>query len=245
MRAPMNRQQWQRLSAQFETRVCDITQTDSKKVFPNILARVAPSQMCGTLVDLGCGIGTFIRRFGSRFDSIVGVDFSQGMLDRAERRCDGSGTIEWLCGDVARISHRLVARADLTVSLNLITSTSAAKRDALWASVARVTKRRGWAIVSIPSLESAEYVADALARSGFGRIAGHSRPGGLVPRGRDLQKFYQRAEVRDAMVRHGFSSVRVQPIWYPWSEEGVLGSSMRGRPLPWDWVVVGRKRGAR
>ncbi|HUI25844.1 MAG TPA: class I SAM-dependent methyltransferase [Candidatus Kryptonia bacterium] len=238
----MNRQQWQRLSSQFETRVCDITQTDSKKVLPSILARVAPRTKRGTLVDLGCGIGTFIRTFGSRFDAIVGVDFSQGMLDRAERRCDGLRTIEWICGDVARISNRLVARADLTVSLNLITSTSAAKREALWASVARVTKPRGWAVVSIPSLESAEYVADTLAQRGLGRIAGRSRPGGLVPRGRDLQKFYRQNEVHEAMERNGFTSVRAQPIWYPWSEEGVLGESMRGQRLPWDWVVIGRRK---
>ena len=237
----MNRDLWQRLSARFEDRVCDITQTDSKKVFPAIVESAAPNPKRSTLVDLGCGIGTFIRTFGHRFRTIIGVDFSQGMLDRAAARCNGHGAIEWLCGDVSKISARLIGRADFTVSLNLITSTSTAKREALWASVARVTKPRGWAMVSIPSLESAEYAAAALAKRGLGRIAGRVRPGGLVPRGRDLQKFFTRDEVREALERHGFSSVRVVPVWYPWSEEGASGAAMRGQRLPWDWVVVGRK----
>ncbi|HVN86013.1 MAG TPA: class I SAM-dependent methyltransferase [Candidatus Binatia bacterium] len=239
----MNRAQWQRLSAQFETRVCDITQTDSKKVFPRIVARIASTPSRSTLVDLGCGIGTFIRTYGPRFRAIVGVDFSQGMLDRAAVRCNGLDSVRWICGDVAKISHRLAEQADLTVSFNLITSTSPAKREALWASVARVTKPRGWAMVSIPSLESAEYTAAALSKRGFPRVAAQVRPGGLVPRGRDLQKFFARDEVREALERQGFASVRVEPVWYPWSEEGVLGSAMRGQRLPWDWVVVGRKCG--
>jgi ubiquinone/menaquinone biosynthesis C-methylase UbiE len=39
-------------------------------------------------LDFGCGVGRLTRALGARFDSVVGVDISAGMIEQAERYND-------------------------------------------------------------------------------------------------------------------------------------------------------------
>ena len=137
----MNRAAWDRHAAAFEATVCDITSTDKKRQLDDLVRLARLPRTGAVLVDLGCGVGSFIRRFGDRFEAIVGVDFAPRILARARQRLPS--TIRFLAIEIARSARTLGTIADLTACLNVITSPSAARRAAVWRNLVAVTKPGG------------------------------------------------------------------------------------------------------
>ncbi len=108
---------------------------------------------------LGLGSqGTFIHRYGDRFREIEGVEYASRTIARAKVRCAGVRGVTWRTMGIERAARLIGRRADLTVCMNVITSHSTARRASQWASVAAVTKRGGFALVVVPSIESEEMV---------------------------------------------------------------------------------------
>jgi SAM-dependent methyltransferase len=226
----------------FEQQVCDIAGNDADALLARVVAGVVDGQR-GVLVDLGCGIGTFIARFGRQFRQVIGVEYCPQIIERARRTCAGVSHVTWLCVDIPKVPNQFQHIADLTVCLNVITSPSSARRSLLWATIARITKRRGAAIVVVPALESALHVAQH--EGGRVRSLKRAKRGDLMVRSGASQKFFERSEVQRLMETHGFTSVRVVPIRYPWSEEGLSNDAMPKDDLPWDWLAVGVRRSHR
>ena len=56
----------------------------------------------GRMLDLGSGTGHSIVRFGERFDSVLGVDHSREMLERADANIEAAG-----------IAHAMLLNQDL------------------------------------------------------------------------------------------------------------------------------------
>lgn len=236
----MNRDQWNRLASEFEEEVCDITANDRNHVLQRLVAQV-PRTSRSVLVDLGCGIGNFIQQFGSLFRHVVGVDYSPRMLGRARDRCSSLRQVRWLCTNIRRAPRAIGHRADLTVCLNVITSPSASCRKALWASVRAVTKPGGFALVVVPSIESASMIAglDDNERKARGRAA--TIGGALVACGSDLQKYYCGREVRELIASHGLIVHSFRRVFYPWSQEGLPVPRACPSRYPWDWACLARR----
>jgi 2-polyprenyl-3-methyl-5-hydroxy-6-metoxy-1,4-benzoquinol methylase len=53
----------------------------------------------GTVLEIGCGVGHTTRRLASRFDRVIGIDLSEGMIAEARRRTTDL-TIEYRCVDM-------------------------------------------------------------------------------------------------------------------------------------------------
>ncbi len=240
----MNRDQWATLARVFEDEVSDITASETNGGLGEAVTRATLGFRKATLVDLGCGIGTFVAKFGGGFHRVIAVDFSSDMLSRAQSICRHLRRVTWLCADIPKAALEFSATADLTACLNVITSPSAARRRALWDSVAAVTRPGGTAIVVVPALESAEFVA---RQTGQRLRRRRTRPSdsGLLVRAGCVQKFFLESEVVEVMGNVGFEAVRLQKIEYPWADEGVSVRPMRGKQLPWDWLATGvRKKGS-
>jgi ubiquinone/menaquinone biosynthesis C-methylase UbiE len=62
------------------------------------------------VVDVGCGTGRHTLRLAGRGAHVVGVDFSDGMLDRAREK-DGAAHVEWVVHDVTELPLPLPARS--------------------------------------------------------------------------------------------------------------------------------------
>lgn len=232
----MKRADWDRLADDFETETCDITREESSDRMKRFVALARPATKNPILVDLGCGVGTFIRRFGDHFGSVVGVEFAPRIIARAKRNCADVKNVTWLNMDIPRATRTIGRRADLTVCMNVITSDNRARRAALWSSVANITRKRGFALVVVPSMESERLVADMMKGN-----AGKPRPGGLVKRDDAWQKHYERGEVERIFVELGFSVTRIGRAHYPWSIEGLRETKARAAKRPWDWMCLARR----
>lgn len=235
----MNRQQWDQIANRFEEAIFDITNTDENRVLQRLVKSVPLSRRRSVLVDLGCGIGTFIQKYGPLFHAIVAVDYSARMLARAKDRCSTLSQVEWLHIDIKRVARIIGPRADLTVCLNVLTSPSAPYCEALWSSAAAVTRFGGFALIVVPSIESAGLVT-GLNDIGATLVSRGSSPvtGGLVQTGDDLQKYYSRREIIDTATRHGLLVKSVRRVPYPWSEEGLSKPPVFRTLRPWDWACL-------
>jgi SAM-dependent methyltransferase len=231
----MKRADWDRLADEFETETCDITREESADLTDRFVALARVPKHDAVLVDLGCGVGTFIRRFGGRFGRIFGVEFAPRILARAKAHCARMDNVRWLNQDIPRAAKTIGPEADLAVCLNVITSDSAAKRASLWSSLAAVTKQGGFALVVVPSLESEDVVASQM------KTPPKRRPGGVVKRDDAWQKHYQRGELEKLFGRLGFTVRRIDRAHYPWSIEGLRETRTRAANRPWDWMCLAQR----
>lgn len=236
----MKRADWNRLADDFESEVCDITREDRSGKVESYVDAVKLPRAGAVLVDLGCGIGSFVSKFGSRFAKVIALDHASRIVARAKAACAIHTPVKWMVMDVARAGDALPASADLTVCMNVITATSGERRDALWKSVALVTKPGGYALIVVPSIES-----DAMVRKAAFRVGRAdefvSTADGLVTRDGVAQKHFSREEFAAALCANGFAVSRMGRASYPWSVEGLRKPSAAGAKPPWDWMCLARR----
>jgi SAM-dependent methyltransferase len=235
----VDRREWNRHADEFEEAICDIIVDErGNQVSRFVGAARLPANP--VLVDLGCGIGSFVQKFGDRFQKIFAVDFAAQIIKRAKARCAAQLGVEWLVMDVARAFRSIGRRADLTVCMNVITSPSAAKRKALWSCLAKVTKPGGFALVVVPSIESNDMVGQmSAARGRNGAFA--SKSNGVVRHEDSWQKHFGRRELIATMSDHGFVTKKIGRVSFGWSDEGLDSPRLSGKKSPWDWICLAQR----
>ena len=235
----MNRADWNRVAFRFDDAVCDIVAADRRRVIAGFVERVLTHRnRHAVVVDLGCGPGTFVRTFGHLFDEAIGLDYAPRMIAMAKRRCASLPHARWICAAVGRAPALLGPVADLVVCLNVLTSTGRTRRQAHWASVATVNKPGGFALIVVPSVESARFVARATGAAAPVNL----RDGRHVRRGGHLQKLYTRQELVDHLTLFGYRNVRVTRVFYPWRVEGIVSPGPEAGRLPWHWACLAVRR---
>jgi SAM-dependent methyltransferase len=237
----VDRRRWSALARSFDRDVTDTPRNDAHGVIRRAVEEAAGGRRDRTLVDLGCGPATLIRRHARLFRRAVGMDFAAPAVELARRRCAGVANAELAVGDVARAGERLPRAADVLACMNVITSASAGKRDAIGRALAAVARPRATLLLVVPSYESARHVHDCCRSRGYA-----SRPpprDGLLSRAGDLQKHWRAEELRAALARWGFAVARLEKVAVPWRDEGLDPADVRGLPGPWDWLAVARRAG--
>jgi SAM-dependent methyltransferase len=235
----VDRREWNRHADEFEEDICDITVDATNNQLSRFVRAVRlPSDP--VLVDLGCGLGSFVQKFGGRFQKIFAVDFAGRIIARAKQRCAAQPGINWLVMDVARAFEAIGRRADLAVCMNVITSPSAAKRNALWRCVAKVTKPGGFALIVVPSIESNRMVQQmSTAARRDGSFA--SKGDGVVQHEDSWQKHFERRELVATMSDHGFRVKQIGRVSFGWSDEGLRSPRRAGSKSPWDWICLAQR----
>ena len=236
----MNRAQWDALADDFETSVTDVTRDEPGKKMDRLVSAVSLSPKNSVLVDLGCGVGSFILKFGHRFRAIVGIEFAPRIIGRAKRRCAKMPDVEWLAMDIARAADTVGRRADLTVCLNVITAPGHAARGKLWSAIAAVTKARRFALVVVPSLESSAMIG-GLVSPAKRRAEYTPTQDGLLPRDDAMQKHFSRRELAATMAEHDFAVRRMARVFSPWAKEGMRKPRAAGTKQPWDWACLAQR----
>ena len=229
----MSQRAWNLLAEEFEESVCDITATSGQSL-AKLIDRVRPNRR-QTLIDAGCGIGTFVERFGERFGRVVAFDFAEEMVERARRRCRALQHVTWQTLRLEDAGQCVGPIAHLVVSLNVITTPDPRLRRQQWTSLAELVRKGGHLLVVVPSVESAQFVAKASGQP-------HGVPGesavDLIRRTDSRQKHYQRNQLRQLITRQGLNVLSLRKIHYPWAEDGLEHS---GPKTPWDWVCLSKR----
>lgn len=228
----MSQRAWNLLAQDFEDAVCDITATSGDRL-EELVDRTRPTRR-QTLVDAGCGIGTFVERFGPRFGKIVAFDFAEAMVKRARRRCRDLRHAAWQAMPLEDAGERIGPIAHLAICLNVITSPDAELRQRQWQSLATLVRPGGYLLVVVPSVESARYVAESDDQ--MPDLPDDAED--LIRRTDTRQKHYSRNQLRRRVTQHGLQVLSLRRISYPWSEEG---SELVARKNPWDWTCLTRK----
>lgn len=233
----MNARDWDRLAVAYASEVCDIFSRDRRGVIVRWLRARGLLRGQRTVVDVGCGIGSFFLRHGRRFGPKTGTDHSRRMLQIAARRCRRVPDCHWLQAAAQSLPPVLRATADLVICSNVITFVSPlACRQAMRETV-RAAKSGGWLLFILPALES----HDAVVAVETGQPAPRRRGGTAIVRRDDrMQRFYTADGARDLARRAGLGAITVRKVWYPWSDEGVA-SPPRGHEPPWDWCLTARR----
>ncbi len=232
----MKARDWDRLAAAYENEVCDIFVRDRKKVIAQWLRARGLLRGQKTLLDIGCGIGSFIKQYGRHFGQKIGTDHSRRMLQIAARRCHKLADCTWLQTDVIDLPKILHARGDLVVCSNVITFVSATACARAMKEVTRCARPGGALLFIVPALES----HDAVVALETGRKPPLRGATAIVARDDRKQRFYSAAGARQLATRAGLRSITVRKAWYPWIDEGITRAP-RGHELPWDWLVTARR----
>ena len=232
----MKARDWDRLAAAYGDEVCDIFGRDRKQVIARWLQSRALLRGRKTLLDIGCGIGSFFKKYGRHFGGKTGTDHSPRMLQIAAARCHRVKNCHWLQAGVKSLPPSLHNRGDLVVCSNVITFVSSAACTRALQQVVRCAKPGGWLLLILPSLES----HDAVAASETGRAQPHRGDSAIVRRDDRKQRFYTRNGSIRLATQARLRSVTVQKIWYPWIDEGITRVPS-GQELPWDWLVTARR----
>lgn len=238
----MDRRRWRVLARDFERDVTDTPQNDAGGEIRRALAAAAGRKRDRVLVDLGCGPATLIRRHADLFARAVGVDFADPVLELARRRCRAHAHAEFVCADAAGAGRLLPRTADVLACMNVVTSSSPRKRDAIGRALAAVARPGATLLLVLPARESIEHVL--VAANARGLLALRPTRGGIVRREGDPQKFWTAAEIGAALERWGFQLTDLRKVRVPWSDEGLDAGDFRGVPGPWDWLAVARRQGS-
>lgn len=236
----VSRKEWNALAADFEREVCDITRETGSRHIERIMRALDPSPRRSVLVDLGCGIGTFVERYGNRFRHTYAVEHAARIIARAKKRIGRRDDITWMTSNIPPAAARIGRQAHLTVCMNVITMPQPRIREQMWRGIAGVTRSKGHALIVVPSIESDRMVE----RVAYGTTAAEAKaeaPDGLVDRGGSRQKHFARDELREILGTHGFALKRLQRVPYPWQKEGLRKPRNAGTQMPWDWLVLAER----
>jgi 2-polyprenyl-3-methyl-5-hydroxy-6-metoxy-1,4-benzoquinol methylase len=231
----MSRRSWNRIAKDFEVAVCDVTRSSGQQI-AELVRRTQPSRD-KTLIDAGCGIGSFTQQFGKRFGRVLAFDFAAKMVSRARKQCAAVPNVSWSTMGLEDAATKLGPVGDLIACLNVITSTDAKLRARQWWSLAGLATPGGHVLVVVPSLESARRVAKYAEEDNL--VHQSDFKAGIVYRGEYQQKHYTRDELRETLESEGLRSLSLKRIHRPWSDDGVDDP---GHAPPWSWVALARKR---
>ena len=232
----MNAADWDKLANAYAAEVCDIFLRDRRGVIARWLKEAGLLRGRRAVLDLGCGIGSFFRKYGRHFGAKVGSDHSARMLHYARSRCRGQTDITWEQADVFALPARWRASADLVVCANVLTFVAPGACRRALQQITRTLKPGGRVLLIIPALES----HDAVVAFETGWPASHRRDTAVVRRDDRRQRFFTADGIERLVRSVGLKDVEVRKVWYPWIDEGVTRPP-RGAEPPWDWLVTGRR----
>jgi ubiquinone/menaquinone biosynthesis C-methylase UbiE len=168
------------------------------------------------VVDVGCGGGIYTRAWADLGASaVVGVDFSEVMLEAAKESCRDRQNVTFVCGDALRTG---VAAESVDVVFARALIHHLDDLDGFFAEAARLLVPGGLAIVQDRTMEDVALPGSATHLRGyfFARF----------PRLLELEKGRRPADVdvREAMKKAGFRKIRTHLLWetrrvYPRWEE--------------------------
>lgn len=246
------REHWNRIGSGYDNEIFDVFRSDRKQVLRHYFYKHANPR--GHAIDFGCGTGKAFPYLSSAFKRITGFDIADNLLKVAETRPYKNITLKR--ADLTRTDLR-VEPADFLFSCNVIMLPDLAMNRAMFRNVYRSLKKRGVAILVIPSLESMFYAGwrmlDWFRREGTNPedvpasdMAYFSSPRsqlveGIIQIDGVPTKHYTEPELRVLLADAGLQVTAVERVEYAWDSEFSEPPAWMKDPYPWDWLVECRR----
>jgi SAM-dependent methyltransferase len=129
-----------RLAALYDVLEADRSDLDAYAAIVDELAAT-------TVLDVGCGTGTFVCMLAQRGIQVVGIDPAEASLERARRK-PGAGSVRWIHGDAVTIPAFELDLATMTGNVAQVFLTDADWHTALH-SIRQAVRAGGWVVFEV------------------------------------------------------------------------------------------------
>ena len=231
---------WDTLAGNWEQEIFNTLANDRQGVIRGELERVADGT--ARVADFGCGVGLYLPLLSRLFGTVHGFEQSRACVQRCRGLSRGLDNVT--LHNTGTAPRRFRGHFDVVLCVNV------ALHPQRWYGVMRsavsLLKDGGWLIAVVPALDSARLVArvefgDATPQPGEGPDA--TRPGVVLIDGIPT-KHFRAGELRGALSTCGAPLRRLRPVEYEWHSYGLKPAAQWRATLPWDWLLVSRKKTA-
>ena len=144
----------------------------------------------GSILDLGCGPGTFLGHFAAGYQHALGIDLAEAQIEYARRRY-GNDRVRFEAEDVA--AFRRSGEFDAIVSIEVIEHLPPGQMQPFLRSIVRLLKPGGTLVITTPNYRSLWPVIESLV----------SRVGPLDYRAQHINRLNRKRLVEE-LERAGF-----------------------------------------
>lgn len=253
----MDRSYWDRLAPTYDQKILSSFDADLSGIIGGRLDALGGSRKA--VLDLGCGVGKYLRPLSERFGRVLGVDYSEELLKIAERDHGHLKNVELRRLDASEGRAVPGMRADVVVCANVLIMADGDLREAILRAAKRSMARDGRLILVVPSLESALLAHRRLVqwyeRDGSDDPETDAEEDGFAPSKRACRdllrgvvridgvptKHYLAEELSLTLRRRGLKVLHLDKVSYGWDSEFRDAPRWMLEPFPWDWMVVARR----
>ena len=264
-------QYWDDVAAEYDTEILSSYHSNVNNTIKNALDTYAPlplsgASAAGNAVDFGCGVGKYLPALTGRFERVVGMDFSSGLVEKAKAEvlAEGMKNVEVFRVDLTVRSAIRTALSSSVVGFepvrfavctNVLLAPSDRARRAILKNLYGTVGEGGAVLLVVPSRESAEFVDlvfrrwqgdEAARREGLVRGRKDDIVRGLLNRGETLTKHYIKEEIILECEDVGFAIESIAKSKYGWDTEFEFSTKRVPKKVancapPWDWLLMLRK----
>jgi SAM-dependent methyltransferase len=247
----MRRDYWEQMAPSYDEEIFDVLKNDTKGIIRKAIKKYGKGAK--SVMDIGCAIGKWLPVLSPLFENVVAVDISQKNLEIARKKYLSLTNIEYRRVDMS--SRTKIAPCEMGICINAILTPSLKERQVFFASLSRCIRKGGHLVLTIPSLES--WLLTSILQEQFqiekkgsrkeknGRAA-IRKWNQIVEGNADIDKVphkhYLKEELEILLNRAGFEPIEFRKIEYGWKTEFSKPPGWLKKPLPWDWMVVGRRK---
>lgn len=249
----MDARYWERVGDRYEREIFASSLADTGGVIRRRLDELANPRIAAG--DFGCGVGHYLPLLARRFRTAHGIDFADSLLEQARERVRGFENVSLHKANLASGRAKLaLPKLKVGVCANVLISEEPSVRRGILRTIHRHLAPGGRLLLVVPSLESALFANQRLVewnrRLGWSEaqsLASGIKPSrdlmrGLVRLGNVATKHYLREEVSVLLGDAGFAVSDCDKVEYAWETEFVAPPRWMGKPGPWDWLFVARRK---
>lgn len=243
---------WNTIAHSYDDEIFNVFKNDRKKILPQYFKKHGNKNY--RAIDFGCGVGKAFPYLVPLFKDINAIDISAECLSIAQE--NHYTNIHYDCLDLSDENLDL-PKADFAFCCNVMMLPEAKKNRVMIRNIYRSLKRKGTAVIVVPSFESIffsswrliqlydkegvkpdeipNYEFDYFNRSMPDIIQGIINLNGVPT------KHYSKPELEVLFRESGLTVTEIEKVEYDWHTEINSPPTEMNDPYPWDWLVECRK----
>jgi SAM-dependent methyltransferase len=242
------RKHWNAIAPVYQEEIFDVFESDRRGILKKYFKKYGNKRHIA--FDFGCGVGKAFTYLAPAFKKVVAMDISDGCLTEAKKI--SSQNILFHRADLTDESIEF-PKVDFVFCCNVIMLPDPDKNMAMFRNIRRSLKKRGVAVIVLPSFESYIFSAwrlidwykqegtrpefiDPDELSGFKTGITNLLQGFVTING-VVTKHYTEPELRVILPRAGLKITSLHKVEYDWHTELAQPPEWMQAPYPWDWIV--------